>query len=395
VRLEKSISNRFYFDYNATSPLSIKVEDFLRGGDFLFGNPSSLHLEGKKSKKYINETSKYLINLFQLSEKDFHLVYHSGASEGINSFFKGIALKAYSANERCCFFFSQSDHSCVLNLVEFLELLGHEVCLFDIDRHGHLDLENLISEIQRRDKKNIKTILNFTVINNETGVVWSFDMAEKIKNETSAIIHVDAVQLIGKIENWMKVSSKLDAYTFSGHKFGSLKGIGFSFFKRSMDIMPLISGGGQQNNLRAGTENALGIYSMKLALEELIHEFDAKNLKIAKLYIEKNLREKIEGKGEIIADHSSQRNLNTIFFLIKNMNAETLSMRFDMAGIAVSTGSACSSGIIRENRVLMSMGYSASESKSAIRISFSPVMNLDQAKENWIAIEKVLNEVLK
>ena len=393
--MEKSISNRFYFDYNATSPLSIKVQDFLRGGDFLFGNPSSLHQEGKKSKKFINETTNFLLNLFQLNDKDFHVVYHSGASEGINSFFKGSALNAFKNKEHCCYFISQTDHACVFNLKEFLELLGHEVFYFEVNRQGEFDLEKLISDIKRKQINNTKVFLNFTVINNETGVVWPFSLAEKIKKETGACIHVDAVQLAGKIENWMRISHMLDAYTFSGHKFGAMKGVGFSLIKNSMEMMPLISGGSQQNNLRAGTENALGIYSLKLALEDMVQSFSDKVLKSAKDFIEHNISEKIRGKGEIIAHQSSCRNLNTIFLLIKNTKAEIVSMRFDMANISVSTGSACSSGIIKENRVLMSMGYSAEESRSAIRISFSPLMDLVQAKEYWIEIEKILDDILK
>jgi cysteine desulfurase len=393
--LEKSISNRFYFDYNATSPLSIKVQDFLRSGDFLFANPSSIHQDGKSSKKRINETSNYLFDLFQLSEKEFNLIYHSGASEGINSFFKGLAISGFKKRERYCFFFASTDHACVYNLKEFLELLGHEVLYFEVNRFGELDYDQLIREIKRKEENNTKTILNFTLINNETGVVWPLNLAERIKRETNAIIHVDAVQLVGKVSSWTELSNQLDAYTFSGHKFGSLKSVGFTFLKNSLDLIPLITGGNQQKSLRAGTENALGIYSLKLALEDIVENFNPENLLKAKEFIEDKLKKKIEGKGEVIAASSPHRNLNTIFFLIKDVSAQAISMRFDMAGVSVSTGSACSSGIIKENRILMNMGYSADESKSALRLSFSPLLNLNQATEYWIEIEKILNDIIK
>ena len=393
--MEKSISNRFYFDYNATSPLSIKVQDFLRSGDFLFANPSSIHQDGKSAQKRINETSNYLFDLFQLSEKEFNLVYHSGASEGINSFFKGLAFGGFKKRERYCFFIASTDHACVYNLKEFLELLGHEIFYFEVNHSGEFDYDQLIKEIKQKEENNVKTILNFTVINNETGVVWPLTLAEKIKQVTNTIVHVDAVQLVGKVKSWTELSHQLDAYTFSGHKFGSLKSVGFTFLKNSLDLVPLITGGNQQKAQRAGTENALGIYSLKLALEDLVENFDPENLFKAKEYLENKLSKKIEGKGEVIAARSPYRNLNTIFFLIKESSAQAISMRFDMAGVSVSTGSACSSGIIKENRILMKMGYSAEESKSAIRLSFSPLLNLNQATEYWIVIEKILNDIIK
>lgn len=98
-------------------------------------------------------------------------------------------------------------------------------------------------------------------------------MGEEIKKQTSAFIHVDAVQLVGKTANWDMLSPELDAYTFSGHKFGALKGIGFSFVSNGTDFSPLIVGGSQQDGLRAGTENALGVYSIKLALHEMKEHF--------------------------------------------------------------------------------------------------------------------------
>ncbi len=393
--MEKSISNRFYFDYNATSPLSIKVQDFLRSGDFLFGNPSSIHQDGRSAKKRIHETSTYLFNLFQLNEKIFNLIYHSGASEGVNSFFRGLALFGLKNKERYCFYFSKTDHACVYNQKEFLELLGHEVVYFNVNTKGEFDCDQLIHEIRNKEQNNIKTILNFTTVNNETGVVWPLNLAEKIKRETHSIIHVDAVQMVGKIENWMQLTEQLDAYTFSGHKFGSLKGVGFTFIKKDIQPLPLITGGNQQIGLRSGTENALGIYSIKLALQDMEEKFNPTQLKQAKEYLEANISKMLLDKGEIIAYNASSRNLNTLFLLIKNISAETISMRFDMAGVSVSTGSACSSGIIKENRILMNMGYTSEESKSAIRISFSPLLNLDQAKDYWKIIEKILNEIIK
>ena len=392
--MEKSISNRFYFDYNATSPLSIKVQDFLRSGDFLFGNPSSLHQDGKSAKKRISETSSYLFSLFKLTENQFRIVYHSGASEGINAFFKGIALDGFIKKERYSFYFSSVDHACVYNQKEFLESIGHEVVYFGVNQNGEFNCDQLINEIQQKEKNGIKTFLNFTAVNNESGVVWPFSLAEKIKMETNTIIHVDAVQIVGKINQWNELSNLLDAYTFSGHKFGSLKGVGFSFINKKINLVPLIIGGNQQNGLRSGTENALGIYSIKLALNDINEHFDADKSQVAIKYLSQEITNLVGDKGEIVAFQNKSKNLNTIFLILFNQKSDIISARFDLAGISVSTGSACSSGIIKENRILMNMGYSSADSKSAIRFSFDSNLDLEKSKAYFLEIKKVLDSIL-
>lgn len=125
--------------------------------------------------------------------------------------------------------------------------------------------------------------LNYTYVNNESGVVWPLEWALDLKKETKCFVHVDAVQAAGKIANWEMLLPELDAYTFSGHKFGALKGIGFTFFNKELDFNPLIVGGTQQEGLRAGTENALGVYTIKLALHEMKENFNADALSIAKM----------------------------------------------------------------------------------------------------------------
>lgn len=393
IQSERSISNRFYFDYNATSPLSNKVIDFIRKGDFLFGNPSSIHQSGKKARKYISETSDYLFQTFSLDPKEFNLFYHSGATEGINTYFKGVAWKYFKEKKVASFFFSTIDHACVVQLKEDLEGLGHRVFFFEVNREGLFDSVKLIKEIKEEEAQGHESFLNFTYINNETGVVWPLSLAVHLKKETNAFIHVDAVQLVAKISDWDHLSSQLDAYTFSGHKFGALKGIGFSFVKKDMKFSPLLVGGNQQLGLRAGTENALSIYSLKLALEEIKEEFSATELFEAKKDIESKLIALIGTKGEVVAFNSPLRNLNTIFLVLYGQKAEVLSAKFDLQGVDLSTGSACSSGIIKENRILMSMGYSFEESRSSLRFSFSPLMKRAEGQKYFEKIESILRGV--
>ena len=287
------------------------------------------------------------------------------------------------------------DHAAVFNLKNDLEVYGHVVHYFEVDKNGEFNQELLIGNLLKSKADGFETVLNFTYVNNETGVIWNLKRAVEIKEKTNTFVHVDAVQLVGKIYNWKILNPNIDAYTFSGHKFGSLKGVGFTILKKLSSIDPLITGGNQQHNLRAGTENALGIYSLKLALLDFIDESHLVDLAQAKNEIEETILKLLGDNGEIIGHKNSHRNLNTIFVLFHGINAETLSAQFDMAGIDISTGSACSSGVIKENRVLVNMGYSAFESKSAIRFSFSPFMNLSESKVYTEYLSETIRRIYK
>lgn len=377
--MEKSINNRYYLDYNATSPLADKVKTFLGKGDFLFGNPSSIHQTGKASRKKINETIDFLYKTFSLSPDEYSLYFHSGATEGINTYFKGIALKHFKEKIPSTFIFSNLDHSAVMSLEEDLFSLGHEVIYFSTDKNSEFDLSELIKLIQRKEDEGKKVFLNFTVINNETGVVWPLSIAEAIKDSTDCQVHVDAVQLVGKIENWKNLSSKLDVYNFSAHKFGALKGIGFTFIKKTSEFKSLLTGGNQQEGYRSGTENALGVYSVKLALEEML-EFEPKHLRELKNDLQLKLENEFGDKLIFVNKKSKLTNVNTLFIIVKTAKADQISMFFDMAQIDISTGSACSSGIFKENRILKNLSYDPELALSGLRISLGP-SNLKISKE--------------
>lgn len=306
-----------------------------------------------------------------------------------------MALKYFKEKKVVSFFFSTVDHSCVVQLKDDLESLGHQVHFFEVNRDGAFDIEVLIKNIIKEKQNGSEVFLNFTYINNESGVVWPLSMAERIKEETNAFIHVDAVQLVGKIRNWRYLTPTIDGYTFSGHKFGSLKGVGFSFVRKDSNYYPMLSGGNQQQGLRAGTENALGIYSLRLALDDIKEQFFPDELLEAKNIIESKLIALIGTKGEVVAVKSLYRNLNTIFLVLYGQKAEILSAKFDLLGVDLSTGSACSSGIIKENRILMSMGYSFDDSRSSLRFSFSPLMTKSDAEKYIEKIESILKGILK
>ena len=305
-------------------------------------------------------------------------------------FFKGLAFQGFKDKKTYTFFFSKTDHACVFNLKEDLEILGHQVFYFDVDKNGAFDIDQLIEKM----KKTENPVMNFTSVNNETGVVWPWEWAQRIVREAGALVHVDAVQRIGKVLDWQNLPTDLSAFTFSGHKFGSLKGIGFTFLKKDIALSPLIIGGTQQNGKRAGTENALGVCTLKLALEDYEAQFSGLELKQAHKHLEEKIHTIIKGFAELVAPEA-EKNLNTFFVVFPGMKAEVLSMNFDMEGVDLYTGSACSSGVIKENRVLIAMGYSKEDSRAALRFSFSPFMSFNEAVEYGNQIERILKTLIK
>lgn len=387
--------NRTYLDYNATAPALDEVLFELKEGNWPMGNPSSVHTCGKKAKRKIGEARSFLYDLFSLKERDFDLYFHSGATESTNTLVKSMGLQAFKDGSQFLYLYAVSDHSCVVNQVDFLDTLNHEHQAFAIDEDGEIKIAELEAILSGVDFNESRVLLNWTWVNNETGVVNPLSHAEKLKEKFPQVfIHVDAVQAIGKIEEAYNLSGAIDAYTFSGHKFGALKGIGFSFVRQGL-LHALMNGGGQQGKLRSGTENTWGIFSLKPALEVMKERYSFTAQNEGKLYIENQLTALIGDKGHIAGAQATYRNGNTIYFILNEVKAQTVSMAFDMGGLDVSNGSACSSGAVIPSRVLLGMGYTEDQAISAIRLSFGPFFTKEKAIELWPKIETILSRFIK
>ncbi len=383
---------RIYLDFNATAPVAPPVMEILKQEGWAYGNPSSVHALGKKARRLVNEVREFLFDCFGLSEEKFNLFFHSGATEGINTIIKGLALQCLKEQKSFSFYCLESDHSCVNNQQEFIELLGFSFKALPVSRNGELDVE-AFEKIISTDSSDQK-VLNWTWVNNETGVVNSLKQVCEIKKRFDLFVHVDGVQAPGKIEEWRVLAPELDSYTFSGHKFGALKGSGFSFIKENILLLPLLNGGGQQLGIRSGTENTWGIFSIKEALNYLILNYNFSEQSKAKSILENKIIELIGNRGEIIGIANPSRNGNTIDLLLYGIKAHTSAMVFDMDGIDLSNGSACSSGAVIASRVLLSMGYDEDQAKSALRISLSPYFSNVEEQGLWPNLKKVLERLL-
>lgn len=378
--------DRIYLDYNATSPLAPSVTGWLAKGDLFWANPAAQHSLGKKSRARLDEVSDFLLRTFHLQSRSHSLVFHSGATEGINAWIMGLAYK----HERLLLAFSPLDHAAVRAQRERLEKMGHEIMMLPVDSQGDLRLEEAIQLISRSSAA-VK-VINWTWVHNELGVVWKLADAVRLKDATGAIVHVDAVQAPGKVADWDKLPEALDAYTFSGHKFGSLKGVGFSFQSLSVRPLPLLLGGGQQDGLRSGTENTMGAWSMMLALQDLQRTFSPTRQAEFIAELREHMDKCLEGKGKRIARHARELNLNTMLIVLQQLPSDMAMPLFDLAGLEVSAGAACASGAAKPSAILLGIGEQKL-ARHGLRLSTGWDLERSRVDQLKLRIGQVLNNI--
>lgn len=388
--MAKLTNNRYYFDFNATSPLASSVKDWLSSGDFSFANPASFHFSGKKSKRLIQSTSDYLYDCFGFNEQEYDLFYHSGATEAISNLTLGTAVKRVCDQSPYLFLYSGTDHSAIRRLAPLLQRMGNQIQKIEVDQRGLPHLEDLEARVQSFDGP---VFCHWTWVNNETGIIWPLSWIKEIKERNQNLqVHVDAVQAPGKIKDWQILDDSLDAYSFSAHKFGALKGVGFSFTRCDFSYESILPGGGQQRGKRGGTQNPDGIRSIKLALESLLEIFDFDRVNDAKSLLESEMESVLGERGIIITPGNDElRNCNTSCLLIPGKKANQMLTAFDIANIDLSSGSACSSGSVDPSSVLLTMGYSEEDAKSGLRFSLGPCCDVKAMEEVLPQIKKILS----
>jgi cysteine desulfurase len=357
---------RLYLDYNATSPLSQSVQHWLKSGDLLFGNPSSQHSSGKSARKSINEARALIYKAFDKNEKNTKLFFHSGATEAFHTFAHSFSEMARLQGRDLLICFSRLDHPAVTSLEE--KFFGSHVKFFELHRDRELNYLHESNFEALKDKKennpDLIILYHHLWVHNETGQISPLDELNQFKSLSDLYIHVDGVQAPGKILEWrdLKVG---DVWSFSSHKFGSLKGMGFSLFQNEIDFHPLMMGGSQQGGLRSGTENVLGVKSISLALSDL-EKVDIKNTSSLRTRLEKFLKSALGEMGDIVTGNLVAS--NTIYFYLNECSSDIALALFDLHGLEISAGSACSSGAAKPSPLLVQKGL-IHVSKNGLRMS--------------------------
>lgn len=330
-----------YLDYNSTTPLLNEAKEAMISAFELIGNPSSVHSYGRKARKELENARDMVSEYLDILARN--ITFTSGATESNNLIINGFKDKVI---------IESTAHDSLLKAKENFDSIK-------VNEEGLIDLNHLEELIKQSDKK---VLVAVTLVNNETGVIQPISQIQEICSKNNVHLHVDAAQAISKIKLDYK---KIDSFSLSAHKFGGPKGIGALIINTPLELTPQIKGGGQEKGMRSGTENVIGAIGMGAALKAF--NFDWEKLQELRDYLEKSLLE--ISRDLVIFCKNAKRISNTSAFSLKGIKSEIQMMRFDENNIAISSGSACSSGKVKTSHVLKAMGIDDNIAKCAIRLS--------------------------
>ena len=367
--------NNLYFDIAATTPLDNNVSKLMTEiQNTVFGNPSSIHQFGQKSRSLIETARRQMAS--SLNCKPNELIFTSGGSESNNLVLKGL-LKAGDH-----LITSSYEHPAIIKVSQELEKYGVEVSYIKPNVDGIIDSNDIESAIKQNTK-----LISIMYVNNEIGSVNPIGNIVEVAKKNNIKVHTDAVQIIGKQSLDIK-KIDVDFLSIAAHKYYGPKGIGALFVKSGNILDSVLQGGGQEKNLRPGTENISGIVGMGLATQIAIQnvaENSKKILDLENVFInalnEKKINYKLNGKCRIPGI------LNITFPAILG---QTLVMKLDLNGVAVSFGSACSSGTPKPSEVLLNLGLTSDEALRTIRISIGKF----HTDNDIYDLVSMLNEIL-
>ena len=354
-----------YLDYNATAPLHKNVIKKIQNLKFEeFGNPSSVHKIGRNSKKIVEEVRRNILSI--LKAKNYDLIFTSGATESNNLAIKGFIKK----NNIKTIFSLQTEHASVIDVVKNLDI---EKKFFNINSNGNVNLKEIEELLSTQTNPFLVSIM---FANNESGIIHPINEIAKIVRKYKGIIHCDGVQGLGKIEIDLD-SLDVDLFSISSHKIGGPTGVGALLINTRNNISPEITGGGQEKNLRSGTENFLGIVGFGEAINEVnnLAKICNSEIKNNRDLLEANLK-KLSNEIKIFGEDTN-RLANTCYFAYPSMTSENQVIALDQKGICVSSGAACSSGKVEPSHVLKAMQVDEKYIHSAIRVS----LGWDSTKE--------------
>ncbi len=371
-----------YLDYNATTPLHPVVKEVLTETMDIFGNPASAHEFGQEAER-ITVESKEKVAAFLGADPE-ELIFTSGGTESNNSVLFQLLTEKLSGKEPRKLICSSIEHSSILEYSTFLKNNGIEVHYLPVDKKGFISIKALRNVITP------KSLVSIIYANNETGTIQDIEAIAKIVKEAGAELHVDATQAVGKIP--INLSElPIDFLTASAHKIYGPRGIGLLYKRRFTKFTPLIIGGGQQNEQRAGTENQLLMAGFAAAIvqrkEEMNNEFE-RLFQLKQKLIEAVQHEIPSARFNGPLDRNALP--GTVSITFPGVGNEMLLLYLDMAGIAISTGSACSSRSFKASHVLHSIGLSELEAFQTVRVS----MGKDTSAENVERFVKELSNIV-
>ena len=355
-----------YLDHAGTTPTDPRVlEAMLPYFTQLYGNPSSVHTVGQEARHALDNSRERVARV--LGCRTSEVVFTSGGTESDNAAIIGAATALRETGNHIIT--SSVEHHAVLHTCQYLENLGFEVTYLPVDQFGAVSPEQVYNATGAGT-----TVVSLMYANNEIGTINPIaEISQAVQRrarelDRTIVMHTDAVQAAGFLDLNVR-SLNVDMMSLSGHKFYGPKGTGVLFVRRGTPFLPLLLGGGQERERRSGTENIAGIVGLATALELANAGRDAASGHCAAL------RDRIIGEvSATIPDASlngnpTERLPNNINFSFEGVEGESILLGLDMAGVAASSGSACSSGSLEPSHVLLALGQTAEQARSSLRIT--------------------------
>lgn len=372
---------KVYLDHNATTPVRPEVlQAMLPYFSEKFGNASSIYGSGQEAKVALEEAREKVAEILGASASE--IFFTSGGTESDNLALKGTAFGNGKRGKHIIT--SKIEHPAVLESCKFLEKEGFEVTYLPVDSQGSVHPEDL-----RKTIREDTTLVSVMHANNEVGTIQPIEELSKVTEERGAYFHTDAVQTVGKIAmNLQRLN--VDMLSMSGHKIYGPKGVGALYIRKGVRISPWAHGGHHERSRRAGTENVPSIVGFSRALELLNEEREKHNQHLRNL-TEMFYRKLVESIPDVILHGDLNRRIpSTLSLSFKGVEGESVILSLDMKGVAVSTGSACSSGTLEPSHVLSAMGIDPAIAQGAIRFSFGK----DNSMEDVEYVASILPEIV-
>jgi cysteine desulfurase len=350
------MTHSVYLDNSATTPMAPEVVAAMSPYFTVsYGNASSLHAFGREARRAVEESRGTIARL--LGARPEEIVFTAGATEANNLAILGTAL---SSDGRKHLITTAIEHHAVLHAVEWLRTQGFDATVLSVDATGRVDPE------QVRDAIRPDTLLVSVMTgNNEIGTLQPIDEIGRICHERNVLVHTDAVQALGKIKLPMDA---VDLLSISAHKFHGPKGVGFLFVRNGTKLTPILHGGGHERGRRSGTENVPGIVGLAAAAELAIGEQEATSSRM-RAFRDRMIDVVTRLPGARLNGHREESLPHIANFGFEAIEGESLVMRLDDRGIAVSTGSACSSPDLKPSHVLVAIGVPIAMAHGSLRIS--------------------------
>jgi cysteine desulfurase len=375
------MSQRSYLDYNATAPLREDVRSAVIDALSLTGNPSSVHEEGRAARAAIEAARAKVAKLVGARSED--VIFTSGGTEA-----NALALVPQRGEGSWHLYVSAVEHPSVLAGGHFHPETMTQI---PVTQDGVIDLENLVKALEKHHLGGWRPHVSLMAANNETGAIQPVAEAAKIVKEADGFLHTDAVQAAGRMRLDMTALGA-DMLSLSAHKIGGPKGVGALVLREGVTVEKLIKGGGQERRRRAGTENVYGIVGFGVAAELAAAD-------LAKIGEIAALRDELEAKvlclapDAVVLSAGVPRLPNTSCIAVPGAKAETLVIGLDLAGVAVSSGAACSSGKVEASHVLAAMGFAPELAQGAIRISLGFATRRDDIERFLQAFEPLVKRL--